>query len=331
MLGPVTGAIATLAWMLAQPAAAAPESVASPPVDPVPAPGASPAPAQTPAPVDTPAPADAPTEAAPPAAAPAPAGVEGEAAPASIVVDPAPIDPVPLDPAHPSVAPPTEPVVVVTPSPVPTESGAFVLVPVGPPARVQPVPPDVTIRRWHRSAGTLVGIAGASLVGSFALQGLRQSALRRCGADTSCQHDSYAYEPSLGAYTVLLHSMTVGAAGGAGAMLGNAAATEDVQVHGRAAVRKPGVLALGVVLTAVGSIGYVGVGLSLYSRQLDDRFADPAAAQLRRFLLVDPLVVATAAGAGMIGYAVRRKRQGEALARIRVTAGADGLGIAGQF
>jgi hypothetical protein len=335
MLGRVTGAIVFVASLLAQPATA--DTATVQPAAPV---EGSPAPAET-APAPAPAPTPAPTEPASPppespaaAVQPAPATTPTEAAPPAVAAPaPASVEPV-LPAAEPAVTPalPAQPVPVRTvgPTPIPTESGAFVLVPVGPPPRVQPVPPDVTIRKWHRSAGTLIGVAGASLVGSLVLQALRQSALRRCDGDPSCHLDAYAYEPSLGTYTVLLHGMTVGAVGGAGAMLGNAAATHDVHVRGRA-VRKPGLMALGVVMTTVGAITYAGVGMSLYLRQMDGQFVDPAAAQLRRFLLVDPLVVGTAAGAGLIGYAARRKRQGEALAKLRVTAGASGIGVAGQF
>lgn len=283
-------------------------------------------PAEVPAPGPRPASA---VETASPVAAPT--SIETEAPP--------PTGPTPPEERVPQERAPQ----ILAPSPRPTESsgafvpvpaGAFVLVPAGPPPVVRPVPPDTTIRRWRRSAGTLAGIGGATLLGSFALQGLRQHWLRRCGSDRDCQLESYATEPSFGTYTVMLHAMTVAAAGGAGAMLGNAAATEDVAVHGRA-VSRPGLLALGIIMTAAGTITYATAGMGLYLRQVNGDFSDPASMQLRRFLLVDSLVVGTSMGAAMTGYAVARSRHGKALAKLRVNAGPSaggvGVGVSGAF
>jgi hypothetical protein len=325
-----SGLAAVVAWtMLAPevgaspPVAAAPTAEAAPPVEAAPPPVEAVAP-----PVEAaPPPADAvapPADVAPPPAEVAP---PTEAAPVALIEPDSVPPPAPASEWGPEdLAPPQPPVIVRT------DSG-YALVAISTPPPVPPVPPDVTIRKWNRSAGVLMGVSAATFLGALALQGVRVAAMSSCShADEYCQADVTAMDPSLGTYTVLFHSMSVTGAGAAGAMLGRGRATGDVQIH-RRVDEKRGMIAGGLALAIGGGLTYVVGGLGLYARQtIAD---DPASVQRRRFLVLDATAIMTGVGAGLAAYGLAYRKHAKALSKIHLGAsvgpGFSGLAASGRF
>ncbi len=313
------------------------------PADEAPAESAVSTEAATPAPVDPATTSDAPAPAPAPASASADAIGFVEVPESEPFVEPAtpvPAPPPPAPSAEPAVgtswgpedmAPPRPPVVVRT-------DDGYALVAIGNPQPMPPIPPELTIRKWKRSAGVLVGVSAATYLGAVALQGVRMAGMAACeDADSPdvalhCQRDMGASDPGLGMYTVMFHSMSVAAAGGAGAMLGRARATEDVQIH-RHWTPKPLATGLGLALAIGNGLVYVTSGLALLRRQ--QVADDPASVQRRRFLVLDATAIMTSVGAGLAGYGIAYGKHAKVLSKIHLGAalGPDfsGLSASGRF
>jgi hypothetical protein len=324
---------------------AAPTEAAAPPEASPPTEAPAPAPAEPVAPSeDAPAPeASAPSaDATPPAdAGSTEAGLEAPAGATDIppnvlrrLPDSEPSRAVPPPPppvSHTSswdddeLAPPTAPVVVRT------DSG-YALVAIGNPKPIPPIPPEVTIKKWNRSAGVLMGVSAATFMGGAVFQLLRVGAVSGCSDPEICRDDLAAIDVPFGAYTMMFHAMTAAGTGGAGAMMGRARATEDVQIH-RRVHNRPGLGILGIALAVGGTIGYVSAGVTL--RRYQWIADDPFAAQRMRFLVVDAAALVTAAGTGLAGYSFAYDKHAQALKKIHLGASVSpefsGLTARGRF
>jgi hypothetical protein len=269
-----------------------------------------------------PAPAPAPAELVP-APAPAPAPAEVVPAPASTVT-------VVVETSQPSVIvvqsdPTPAPVVVVTPEPPLTLS---------PPAPTWgPVRPSVTpiydetrirntMRSHRRSALGAFAVGSVGMAVALGTQYGRARSLQRCvdqgaGGDACTSYESLDF--AFSRYSALGMAMFVAGSAGAGAMLGNAAATRDVQLRGRDARRRGGLKLLGVAAIGSAAAWMIGANMQLlrHEGQCD---GDPRCiAQYRplRWAANDGAALGIAAGAGMVGYAVAYERQGKALMHLR--------------
>lgn len=313
--------------------------------------------------------------AGPPTAADAPPGALAPApAPAPAELAPAPVPaPAPAQPSAPSsmtvttvVTPTTTtttttvtvdtwpseptpaPVVVVTPAPAPAPAPLTLSPPAPTWGSVRPtpyVPPDATqvyqAMRQHRRAalGAFVvgGLGmGATLGFQYArIRGLQHCAARglattECGDHQDMDH-AFAYYGGLGM------GMLVAGTAGAGALLGNAAATRDVQLRGMEGRSRNGIKVLGVAIIGIAAGWMIGANMRL--AHLEFRCDDDPRCLLQyrplRFAARDGAAVGVAAGAGLVGYAVGYERQGKALARLRaapsISARHTGVAVAVEF
>jgi hypothetical protein len=278
--------------------------------------------------------ADAPVEVAPP---PAPAPTV--AAPAEIVIAPAPA---PAEPAAPSELAPAETVtvietpsssVIVVQSAEPTPAPIVVVTPeptISPPVptwRPPPPPPydavriQQTIRSHRRSAVGAFAIGSVGMTITLATQYLRGRALQHCAQQAPM--DSHWCAGSMNIafsrYGGLGMAMFVAGTGGAGAMLGNAAATRDVQLRGGDARRRPGLKLIGVAAIGAGLAWMVGANMQLLKHESQCEGDPGCLLRYRplRWAANDGAALGIATGAGMLGYAIAYERQGKALMHLR--------------
>lgn len=304
-----------------------------------------------PAPVDVAAPAPAPAE-APPAAAevttPAPAPTE--AAPATPIEAPAPttarevmiveverpisesrtttdlmIVPVPERPPAPIVSPPAPTWGPVRPTP---------------PAPLDPARVQQTIRSHRQGAAAAFAIGGLGMTAALGMQYVRARSLQRCVNDDSIHSpacdEAEDMNVAFGFYSAMGMGMFVAGTAGAGVMLGNAAATRDVQLRGGSVRRRAGLKLLGVATIGAASAWLIGANLQLL--RLEGQCDDPQClARYRplRWAANDGAALGIAAGAGMLGYAVAYERQGKALMALRaapsLSATQAGVAVAMEF
>jgi hypothetical protein len=286
-----------------------------------------------------PGPADgAPTELAAPAPAEAVAPVDLAPAPAEAVapvVEPVAAEPVAPPPGALTRAPdPTwtepapAPVVVITPAPEPP----LTLSPPAPtwgPVRPTPyVPPSEarvrqTMQQHRRAAVGAFVVGGLGMSAALGFQWMRASSLQRCaanGPDARSCSEYAAMDYAFSRYSALGMAMFVAGTAGAGAMLGNAAATRDVQLrHGNTRPRG-GLKLLGIAAIGAASAWMIGANLRLVQHESQCGPHD-AGCVLRyrplRWAANDGAALGIAAGAGMLGYAIAYENQGKALMRLR--------------
>lgn len=287
--------------------------------------------------------------------APAPAP-----APAEVVVAPAPAPATIAEPSTTTVvvtttttttsapvvvqAPPPPPdVVVVSPPPPPIVSPpAPTWGPVRPsPVVVDPARTEQSIRKFRRSALGVFTVGGLGLAGAMGLQYVRARALQGCldsgSGDSRACADANELEIGLGNYSAFGMAMFVGGTAGAGAMLGNAAATRDVQLRGGDVRRRSGMRFLGIVAIGASAAWMVGANYSL-GRQESLCDGDPRClARVRplRWATNDVAALGIGAGAGLLGYAIAYERQGKALMTLRtapsISARHTGLAVSMSF
>ncbi len=223
--------------------------------------------------------------------------------------------------------PGTRSVVVITPAPAPLT--------LSPPAPTWgPVPPATyvppsdgrvrqTMRAHRRSAVGAFVVGGLGMAATLGFQTLRVQGLQRCAAQPSADADACTEQEALdfafSRYGALGMAMFVAGTTGAGAMLGNAAATRDVQLlHGTVRPRS-GLQVLGAVTLGASVAWMIGANVQLGRHEA--QCEGDAGCLLRyrplRLAANDGAALGVAAGAGMIGYAVAYERQGKALMRLR--------------
>jgi hypothetical protein len=327
--------------------------------------------------VGSPVPAEAPPGALAPAPAPTPAPVELAPAPAPAPAQPAPGSSVvtvhtTTSPAGTTTStvtvqesaggssitttttststgwdePTPAPVVVVTPTPVPhvhVSPPAPTWTPMRPTAYV---PPDeATVRRTMRQHRR--GAVGAFAVGSLGMgaaigfQYMRIRGLQRCAAASETAaldcFDAGGMQLPFGYYSTVGMGMFVAGTAGAGAMLGNAAATRDVQLRGGDVRKRTGLKLLGVVVIGAAASWMIGANLQLgrHEAQCDGNAGCLLRYRPLRFAANDGAAVGIAAGAGMLGYALGYERQGRALMRLRaapsISARHTGVAVSMEF
>lgn len=218
------------------------------------------------------------------------------------------------------------PVVVVTPTPEPPltlSPPAPTWTPVRAPTYVPPDPARVqqTMRQHRRGALAAFAVGSVGMAATLGFQTARVRGLQRCAATAShvSDCDVAALDYAFSRYGALGMSMFVVGSAGAGVMLGNAAATRDVQLRNGDARSRTGLKVLGVVVigTAVGWMIGANKQLGRHESQCE---GDPGCLLRYRPLRLaanDGAAVGIAAGAGMIGYALGYERQGRALMRLR--------------
>jgi len=277
--------------------------------------------------------ADAPIELAPPPA-PAPAPAEIVIAPAPAPA-PAPVETVTVvETSSTSVIVVTStettpaPVVVVTPTPEPPLT-------LSPPAPtwgpVRPTPPPAydetrirqTMRAHRRSAAGAFAVGGVGMTIALVSQYVRFRGLQHCAAQHTA-HGDWCVESmniAFSRYGGLGMAMFVAGTAGAGAMLGNAAATRDVQLHGRDARRRVGIKLLGLAAIGAGAAWMIGANMQLYKHEAQCEYDPSCLLRYRplRWAANDGAALGIAAGAGMVGYAIAYERQGKALMQLRAT------------
>lgn len=317
----------------------------------------------------SPAAAEAPPGALAPAPAelaPAPAPVERAPAPA-----PAELAPAPAQPSAPSsmtvttiVTPTTTtttttvtvdtwssepapaPVVVVTPAPTPPPLTLSPPAPTWGSVRPTPyVPPDAAqvyqaMRQHRRAALGAFVVGGLGMGATLGFQYARIRGLQHCAArglaTTECG-DYHDMDHAFAYYGALGMGMLVAGTAGAGALLGNAAATRDVQLRGMEGRSRNGIKVLGVAIIGVAAGWMIGANMRL--AHLEFRCDDDPRCLLQyrplRFAAKDGAAVGVAAGAGLVGYAIGYERQGKALARLRaapsISARHTGVAVAVEF
>jgi hypothetical protein len=305
--------------------------------------------------VGSPVPAEAPPGALAPAPAPAPAPVE--LAPAPAPAQPAPATSVvtvqtTTSPAGTTTSTVTvqessggssitttttttengwdepAPVVVVTPVPeaAPTLSPpAPTWSPMRPTAYVPPNEASVrqTMRQHRRGAVGALAVGSLGMGAAIGFQYMRIRGLQRCasaGATAALDcFDAGGMQLPFGYYSTVGMGMFVAGSAGAGAMLGNAAATRDVQLRGGDVRRRTGLKLLGVVVIGAAASWMIGANLQLgrHEAQCDGNAGCLLRYRPLRFAANDGAAVGIAAGAGMLGYALGYERQGRALMRLR--------------
>lgn len=260
---------------------------------------------------------------------PAPAPVEAAPAPATTeVVVQAPAGSTMEITVEPT---PPAPVVVTTPPPPVLSPPAPTWGPVRPtpPVGLAPSRVQQTIRSHRQSAVAAFAVGSLGMTAALGLQYARAQSLRRCLAQhddlsTACS-DAEAMSAPFGYYSAIGMGMFVAGTAGAGVMLGNAAATRDVQLRGGTARARPGLKLLGVAAIGAASAWMVAANLQLarHEAQCED-MACVARYRPLRWAANDGAALGIAAGAGMVGYAVAYERQGKALVRLRA---APSLGL----
>lgn len=280
------------------------------------------------------APAPAPVEVAPAPAdlAPAPAPVEPVAAPVEPVAPPATVGPASVEPVIIEVQPAEPaPVVIVTPSPEPAPQ--LTLSPPAPtwgavPRPVYSPPSEAsvrqTMRQHRRGAAAALVVGGLGMAATLGFQSMRIQALQRCAArggasDTPECFDLQGMEPAFTYYGALGMGMFVVGTAGAGAGLGNAAATRDVQLRHGATRPRNGLKLIGVA-TIGASVGWMLIA-NMRLLKLEGQCEGDPHCQLQyrplRLAANDGGALGVAVGSGMVGYAVAYERQGRALMRLR--------------
>ena len=279
--------------------------------------------------------ADAPVELAPPPApAPAPA-------PTEIVIAPAPAPaPAPVE-AAPATAPsvtvietPSTSVIVVQPEATPAPTVVVTPAPtLSPPAptwgSVRPTLPPAydaerirqTMRQHRRSAAGAFAVGGVGMTIALVTQYVRFRGLQHCAAQTTA-HSEWcvgSMNVAFSRYGGLGMAMFVAGTAGAGAMLGNAAATRDVQLHGGDARRRTGIKLLGLAAIGAGAAWMIGANLQLGRHEAQCEGDPSCLLRYRplRWAANDGAALGIAAGAGMVGYAIGYERQGKALMQLR--------------
>jgi hypothetical protein len=308
---PLTPLLLPVALVLADPLAA----TASEPVAPPPAPA-------------EPAPAPAPVEVIVTQTEPSPASTTTvvvevrapEPAPAPVVV----VTPVP-EPPPPTLSPPSP-----TWGPVRHMSP-----PSYDPGRIQQ-----TMRAHRRSALGAFAVGSVGMGVALATQYFRARGLQHCATQSDPSHPEWCVESmniALSRYGGLGMAMFVGGTAGAGVMLGNAAATRDVQLRGGTARQRTGLKLLGIAAIGAASAWMIGANWQLY--QHETQCEDDPGCLLRyrplRWAANDGAALGIAAGAGLLGYAIAYERQGKALARLRAApslgARHGGVAVAMEF
>lgn len=302
---------------------------------------AAPVAAAPPAEATVVAPAPAPAELAP---APAPAELAPAPAPATsttvVVTTTTTTTAAPVLPAQPA------PVVVAQPPPPPP---APVLSPPAPtwgpvqpsPVVIDPARTQESIRKFRRSALGVFAVGGLGMAGALTMQYSRAHALQACldggSAGSYACAEADEMEAALGNYSAVGMAMFVAGTAGAGAMLGNAAATRDVQLRGGDARRRVGARFLGIVAIGASAAWMVGANYSLLRRESQCDGDPRCVARYRplRWASNDGATLGIAAGAGLLGYAVAYEKQGRALMKIRaapsVSARHTGLSVSMSF
>lgn len=289
-----------------------------------------------------PAPAPAPAELAP---APAPSSAPSSMTVTTVVTPTTTTTTTTVTVDTWSSTPTLAPVVVVTPPPAPAPT-------LSPPAptwgTVRPAPyapPDAarvyqTMRQHRRAALGAFVVGGLGMTATLGFQYARIRGLQQCagrGLSTSECGDFQGMDYAFSRYGALGMAMLVAGTAGAGALLGNAAATRDVQLRGMEGRARNGIKVLGVAIIGVAAGWMIGANMKLAHREFhcDD---DPRCLlQYRplRFAARDGAALGVAAGAGMVGYAVGYERQGKALARLRaapsISARHTGVAVAVEF
>lgn len=238
------------------------------------------------------------------------------------------------------------PVVVVTPAPEPPltlSPPAPTWGPVRAPAYVPPSPERVqqTMRQHRRGALAAFAVGSVGMGATLGFQLARVRGLQRCAAgDASHVSECGDYEAldfAFSRYGAIGMGMFVVGSTGAGVMLGNAAATRDVQLRGGDVRSRTGLKVLGVAVigAATGWLVLGNLQLARHEAQCD---GDPGCLLRYRPLRMgvnDGAAVGVAAGAGMIGYALGYERQGRALMRLRaapsISARHTGVAVAVEF
>jgi hypothetical protein len=290
-----------------------------------------------PAPTPAPAPAPAVTVETAPAST-----VTVEASPATTVtVEAAPAPVIVVQPSEPAPAP----IVIVTPSPAPftLSPPAPTWGPVPPPSYIPPTPERTraTMRAHRRAAVGVLAIGAAGMGATLGFQSMRVRGLQRCAAQPSTDSractDYEAMDVAFGYYGGLGMGMFVAASAGAGAMLGNAAATRDVQLLDGVTRPRGGLKLLGIVAIGASAAWMLGANWRLlqHEAQCD---GDPQCLLRYRPLRLaanDGAALGVAAGAGMLGYAIAYERQGKALMRLRAAPSigrrSTGVAVSMQF
>ena len=278
-------------------------------------------PGLAPAPAPAPAPATAAELAPKPAPAPAPA-------PGTVVVTTTTVTTTPTTSTPIVVQPTPAPVVVSRPPPPP----APVLSPPAPtwgpvqqasPARPSPERTERSIRTFRRNAVGVFTVGSLGMAGALGLQYMRAQSLQRC-IDTnnpdgrSCR-ESQQFEPIGARYSALGMAMFVAGTAGAGTLLGNAAATRDVQLRGGNARRRSGLKLLGGLAVTAASVWMIGANYQLGNLESQCDGDPRCVARYRplRWAANDGAALGIAAGAGMLGYAIAYEKQGKALMKVR--------------
>ncbi len=239
--------------------------------------------------------------------------------------------------------------VVVTVAPAPAPVLAPTLSPPAPTwGPVRPMPParpDAAtsmraIRKWRRSAAGVFTLGSLGMAGAVGLQWARANALQRCINDgsgsTACGDFEEASAP-LGQYSAIGMAMFVTGTAGAGVMLGNAAATRDVQLNGGNIRKRRGAKLLGGLAIGASVAWMVGANWTLLRHEASCEGDPRCLAQYRplRWAANDGAALGIGAGAGLLGYAIAYERQGKALMRLRaapsVSATQTGVAVRVEF
>ena len=178
------------------------------------------------------------------------------------------------------------------------------------------------MRTFRRGAVGVFAVGSLGMAGALGLQWVRAKSLQRCidaGTGSRACSDTTELSPTLGQYSALGMAMFVVGSAGAGGMLGNAAATRDVQLKGGDIRKRSGLKLLGGIAVGAATAWMLGANWTLL-RHESACGGDPSCIgryRPLRWAANDGAALGIAAGAGMLGYAIAYERQGKALMTLR--------------
>jgi len=180
-----------------------------------------------------------------------------------------------------------------------------------------------TIRTFRRNALGVFTVGGLGMAGALGLQYARARSLQRCidtgSASSSACATADGMEMGLSGYSRLGLAIFVVGSGGAGAMLGNAAATRDVQLRSGNVRSRSGAKLLGLLTIGATSAWMIGANYTLlrHEGQCDGDPRCIARYRPLRWAANDGAAVGIGAGVGLMGWAIAYERQGKALMHLR--------------
>ncbi|MEM7159175.1 MAG: hypothetical protein AAF799_40435 [Myxococcota bacterium] len=198
-----------------------------------------------------------------------------------------------------------------------------------------------SIRVFRRNALGVFTVGSLGMAGALGLQYARAKSLQSCldsgNPDGRSCRESRQFEPVGARYSAFGMAMFVAGTAGAGTLLGNAAATRDVQLRGGDARRRTGLKLLGGLAVGAAAVWMIGANYQLGTREGQCDGDPRCIARYRplRWAANDGAALGMAAGAGLLGYAIAYEKQGKALMKVRaapsVSARHTGLAVSMTF